>query len=99
MMQDEKYGGIRLASDQVNETAREPLAGRMETVLCDLCKSNENDLLIRQRDLLLAVTDEEFRIVRCRQCGLVYLNPRPSSDLIGTYYPNVYYPPVATRAR
>lgn len=91
--------GDPVASDQVNETAREPLAGHMETVLCDLCKSDENDLLIRQRDLLLAVTDEEFRIVHCRHCGLVYLNPRPSRDLIGTYYPTVYYPPVSMKER
>ena len=71
----------------------------METVSCDLCGSNESDVLIRQQDMLLAVTDEEFTIVRCRQCRLVYLNPRPSSHLIGTYYPIVYYPPVSAKPR
>ena len=71
----------------------------METVACDLCKSDQNTLLIQQRDLLLAVTDEEFTIVRCRQCGLVFLNPRPSHDVIGAYYPMVYNPPTPSKAR
>lgn len=66
----------------------------LETVRCDLCGSHETDLLIRQKDLLLATTDEEFTIVKCRHCGLMYLNPRPSRSLIGKYYPNQYYPPV-----
>ena len=69
----------------------------METVACDLCGSDESEVLIRQQDLLLAVTDEEFTIGRCRRCGLIYLNPRPSIDRIGTYYPTVYYPPVPAK--
>ncbi|MCI0427653.1 MAG: class I SAM-dependent methyltransferase [Nitrospiraceae bacterium] len=78
--------------------AASPARG-METIPCDLCHSKRSELVLQQRDLLLGVTDEEFRIVRCCECGLVYLNPRPSRDLIGTYYPTAYYPPVATRAR
>ena len=50
----------------------------MEMVACDLCQSDQSDVVARQRDLLLAVTNDEFTIVRCRQCGLIYLNPRPS---------------------
>src|SRR5437867_3453682 len=74
-------------------------SSHLETVSCDLCGSDQSDLFIQQQDLLLAVTDEKFSIVRCRQCGLVYLNPRPSSDMIGTYYPDVYYPPVPAKSR
>jgi SAM-dependent methyltransferase len=88
-----------VASDHVHDNEREAASERMETVPCDLCRSDQSDLLIRQRDLLLAVTDEEFTIVRCRQCGLVYLNPRPSRDLIGTYYPSFYYPPTVSKAQ
>jgi len=69
----------------------------METVSCDLCGSDESEMLIRQQDLLLAVTDEEFTIVRCRQCILLYLNSRPSTSLIGTDYPTIYYPPVPAK--
>src|SRR6184192_918198 len=71
----------------------------MESVCCDLCHSNQSDVVVKQRDLLLEVSKDEFTIVRCRSCGLVYLNPRPSTDLLGSYYPPVYYPPVQTKSR
>ena len=71
----------------------------MELVVCDLCQSEQSDVIVRQRDLLLEVTKDEFTIVRCRQCGLVYLNPRPSKELLGSYYPTVYYPPVQVKTQ
>jgi SAM-dependent methyltransferase len=71
----------------------------MELVVCDLCQSDQSDVIARQQDLLLAVTNDEFTIVRCRQCGLIYLNPRPSKELLGSYYPTVYYPPVQVKTR
>ena len=71
----------------------------MESVACDLCRSDESEVVICQRDLLLEVTKDEFTIVRCRRCGLIYLNPRPSKELLGSYYPTVYYPPVQARPR
>ena len=71
----------------------------METVACDLCQSDQSEVITRQRDLLLAITNDEFTIVRCRQCGLIYLNPRPSKELLGSYYPTVYYPPVQVKTR
>jgi len=78
---------------------REWVEQRMELISCDLCHSNQSDVVVQQRDLLLEVSKEEFSIVRCRNCGLVYLNPRPSKDLLGTFYPTVYYPPVQTKSR
>ena len=71
----------------------------MESVICDLCQSDQSEAVTRQRDLLLEVTNDEFTIVRCCHCGLVYLNPRPSKDLLGSFYPTVYYPPVQAKAR
>lgn len=71
----------------------------MEQVLCDLCRSNDSEVIIKQRDLLLNVTQDEFSIVRCRICGLIYLNPRPARDLLGSFYPPVYYPPVSRKDR
>ena len=82
---------------QSNELQR--LSPGMESVFCDLCHSNQSDVVVRQRDLLLEVSKEEFTIVRCRNCGLLYLNPRPSKDLLGTFYPTVYYPPVQAKSR
>lgn len=33
-----------------------------------------------------------FRVVRCRHCGLMRTNPRPTSETIGVYYPDTYAP-------
>ena len=71
----------------------------MESVFCDLCHSDQSEVVTRQRDLLLEVTNDEFTIVKCSRCGLIYLNPRPSKDLLGSYYPTVYYPPVQAKVR
>ena len=71
----------------------------MESVVCDLCHSDQSEVVTRQRDLLLEVTNDEFTIVKCSRCGLIYLNPRPSKDLLGSYYPTVYYPPVQAKVR
>jgi SAM-dependent methyltransferase len=71
----------------------------MESVICDLCHSDQSEVVTRQRDLLLEVTNDEFTIVKCCRCGLVYLNPRPSKELLSSYYPTVYYPPVQAKAR
>lgn len=35
--------------------------------------------------------DGVFQIVRCRHCGLLYTNPRPDSNHLGTFYPQNYY--------
>jgi len=71
----------------------------MESVVCNLCQSDRWDPIARQRDLLLESTGEEFTVVKCRQCGLIFLNPRPSMERLSSYYPAVYYPPVQRKAR
>ena len=34
----------------------------------------------------------QFRVVRCRHCGLMRTNPRPTPETIGYYYPDDYGP-------
>lgn len=36
-------------------------------------------------------TDDRFTVVRCRRCGLLYLNPRPDVSELKTIYPDEYY--------
>lgn len=52
-------------------------------VACDLCGSDDQELVCRSRDFL---TDHPgiFTIVRCRSCGLRYQSPRPV-DLMPFY--------------
>lgn len=61
----------------------------METVNCDFCGADQTSILYSGKEL-----NEPFlqnsAIVRCEQCGLMYLNPRPASDEIGQFYPQNY---------
>ena len=61
----------------------------LEYTNCDLCGENRTNLFLEAAS---DVTQERFRIVRCDNCGLIYLNPRPTKDIIGRYYPvDSYY--------
>ena len=64
----------------------------LEYTICDLCGSS--DFLAVMNDI--ADTNwclgGRFTLVRCRECGLYYLNPRPSRSEIGRYYPETYLP-------
>jgi 2-polyprenyl-3-methyl-5-hydroxy-6-metoxy-1,4-benzoquinol methylase len=62
-----------------------------ESVVCNLCGSSNSKLLFKLRDHRLQVDDTEWNAVRCRECGLGYLNPRPSLEEIERYYPRAYF--------
>lgn len=64
----------------------------MEMVSCVLCGSSRSTEVIRQRDVNLGLSEGEFTVVRCRECNLLYLNPRPTPSEIRNYYPPEYYP-------
>ncbi|MEJ7712387.1 MAG: hypothetical protein WKF84_21660 [Pyrinomonadaceae bacterium] len=38
-----------------------------------------------------------FQVVKCRVCGLMRTNPRPTPEAIGFYYPENYGPYQSTR--
>lgn len=63
----------------------------MENVPCPLCGSLDQKLLFLRRDHTHLVSDEAFRIVRCRDCGFVFVNPRPTAQGIHDYYPPEFY--------
>lgn len=59
----------------------------MDVVSCNSCGCGETLRLAR---FPLEQEHEESYLVRCPQCSLVYLNPRPAKDRIGYYYPATY---------
>jgi SAM-dependent methyltransferase len=62
-----------------------------ETIACDLCGSASTRLLYRQKDFRFRTDETRWNVVHCRTCRLGYLNPRPTIDEIGRYYPRRYY--------
>lgn len=63
----------------------------METVSCNLCSGTQQELLWEGRDWAYG-SPGRFTMVRCIECGLIFLNPRPTLDEMGLYYPEDYEP-------
>lgn len=57
---------------------------------CDLCGSGNQELMFIGRDRLFGI-EGEFPLVRCQDCGLVFVSPRPSFEDMGRYYPQEDY--------
>ena len=63
----------------------------MEYISCNLCGADDTELLFKAKERDLG-TEEIFNIVKCKKCGLVYINPRPDKIEIKKYYPFPYWP-------
>ena len=62
----------------------------MEYVECNLCKKNSSELIFKAKDLVNPEADI-FDLVCCKNCGLIYTNPRPKTEEIPHYYPQEDY--------
>ena len=76
----------------MNQTLPRPYNSGLETVQCDLCGSDSPQKFIEGTDIWLMVDDDVHSLVRCRRCGLLYLNPRPSPAHLSRYYTAAYEP-------
>jgi len=63
-----------------------------ENVRCNFCHADDFDVLVSDGRDRRHHLPGEFRMVRCRECGLVYLNPRPTAEALAAYYPPDYSP-------
>lgn len=59
-------------------------------VNCDVCGGRHHDLMFMASDRLFGI-DGEFPVVRCQDCGLIFLNPRPGMEELARYYPQDDY--------
>ena len=62
-----------------------------ERVPCALCGATRVRRLYRRRDYRLRIDETEWSLVRCVRCGLGFLNPRPTAEEVGAYYPRDYF--------
>lgn len=53
----------------------------MNNILCPICKVDETNLLFVKND---------YQLVKCCKCNLIYVNPQPSDDVIHNYYQDNY---------
>lgn len=62
----------------------------MKTIeTCPICNHQEFEFYIQVKDFL--VTRNKFKIVKCKNCGFHFTNPRPYLDKIGDYYKSTNY--------
>lgn len=64
----------------------------METPACNLCGHTSSRPVYQVEDTNYGQAGV-FSLVACEKCGLVYLNPRPTAQEIGSYYPADQYHP------
>ena len=69
-----------------------PSDGSREDVRCNFCQADNFDVLITNGRDRRHRLPGDFRMVKCRECSLVYLNPRPTAEALGAYYPQDYAP-------
>ncbi len=53
----------------------------LEYVKCELCGADDPELV---------TIEDSFRIVECKSCGLIYLNPRPREEDLTDFYENFF---------
>ena len=69
------------------------LALDWEETVCLLCGRDDPEPSAEAADFSPATGPGlRFAIVRCRHCGLLYTNPRPTPETIGRFYPSSYRP-------
>ncbi|MDY6839528.1 MAG: class I SAM-dependent methyltransferase [Thermodesulfobacteriota bacterium] len=64
--------------------------GKTHTVSCDLCGSSRYQYLFSQ-PYDRADDWEWYRVVRCVDCGLAFINPQPLPEELGRFYNTGYY--------
>jgi SAM-dependent methyltransferase len=82
-------GGSGLTSRKRLKQGPSPSPSTYEAVACDLCGADDPAPLHRGPDRQLG-GQEQFTLVRCSQCGLIYQSPRPTD--MEPYYPQEYAP-------
>jgi 2-polyprenyl-3-methyl-5-hydroxy-6-metoxy-1,4-benzoquinol methylase len=71
---------------------------QLESCPCLLDCQPDDELVLVGRDRIHNLPGE-FHVVRCRTCGLMRTNPRPTLETIGFYYPAEYGPYRSTRVQ
>jgi SAM-dependent methyltransferase len=66
--------------------------GGRESVRCNFCRADNFDVFVTDGRDRRHQLPGDFRLVKCRGCGLVYLNPRPTAEALSAYYPPDYAP-------
>lgn len=73
-----------------------PDSVKLEDKDCPLGCPRADDPVLSGHDRLSGLPGQ-FSVVKCKSCGLMRTNPRPTADTIGFYYPDDYGPYQSTQ--
>jgi SAM-dependent methyltransferase len=60
-------------------------------VNCCICNNDSSEPIAVGEDFEYRTSPDTFLMMRCNQCGLVYLNPRPAMEELARIYPPDYH--------
>src|SRR5262245_37142214 len=72
-------------------TASPSFASRTPLGRCPRCENTALTILFLATDRLYRTTSREFQIVECAGCSLLRLEPQPSAQELGQFYPENYW--------
>jgi tetratricopeptide (TPR) repeat protein len=78
--------GLNSGHSAMSSKATEPKEAGEKYVACDLCGGEKYDVLWQEGRFGKSVQN-----VICRDCGLVYINPRPLGGVADEFYVNEYF--------
>lgn len=78
-------------SAQADAEKKTPRTIPTEPATCVVCGSAEHTIAARGQDFIYRTSPDSFTMVRCSQCGHIYLSPRPQLSSASRIYPQDYY--------
>jgi SAM-dependent methyltransferase len=75
---------------EILATPRHSIEDGLERVACNLCGSLNHTPVYEIPDVRF-FPEERFTVVECANCGLGFVNPRPTFAEMAKYYPQDYY--------
>jgi SAM-dependent methyltransferase len=86
--------GLSGASRQASSRAAQSSVDRrldLEPAACAICGDADSEPVGLGEDFEYRTSADSFLAVRCRSCGLIYLDPRPASSALPLIYPDSYH--------
>ena len=80
-----------IPAETVSGIPREKASLTLEAVECCICETDDAEPLAIGEDFEYQTSPDTFLAMRCKSCGLVYLNPRPSLADLDCIYPANYH--------
>jgi len=62
----------------------------MRSIACEICGSHQHRFLFEGWDRIFGLPGI-FTIVKCEECGLLFMNPQPEKKMLKEYYPEAYH--------